>query len=80
MIIVETTKMIQRHTTNFIVCPVCKISNNFLIEVVEQKGDYYYMERCPRVERCGHVEEFRLINGREAKKFVDVPTEDPFAQ
>jgi hypothetical protein len=79
MITTTEVPMIQRHTPNFIVCPVCKISNNFLIEVVEQKGDYYYMERCPR-ERCNHTEEIRLINGREAKKYIDVPAEDPFAQ
>jgi len=72
-------KMATHYTPNFIVCPMCKISNNFIIEVVEQKGDYFYMERCPR-ERCGHVEEFRTMLPREAKKWIDIPSTDPFAQ
>jgi hypothetical protein len=79
MTVTTEVPMIQRHTPNFIICDVCKISNNFLIQVVEQKGTYYYMEKCPR-ERCGHVFEFKEINGREAKRYIDVPAEDPFAQ
>lgn len=71
--------MAPKLTPNFIVCEMCNLSNQFVIKVVEQKGDYYYGEHCPR-ERCGHFSEFRLINGREAKKYIDAPTEDPFAQ
>lgn len=72
-------KMAPKLTPNFIICPVCKISNQFLIKVVEQKGTYYYMEQCVR-ERCGHVEDFREINGRTAKLYIDIPTPDPFEQ
>jgi hypothetical protein len=71
--------MAPKLTPNFIICDICKLSNQFLIQVVEQKGTYYYMEKCPR-ERCNHAIEFKEINGREAKKWIDVPTEDPFAQ
>ena len=69
-------KMNAKHTSNFMNCLLCGQSNQFLIEVVEQKGDYYYMERCPRF-RCNHIEEIRLINGREAKRYLDIPAKDP---
>jgi hypothetical protein len=79
MIATTEVFMAPKLTSNFIICDLCKLSNQFVIEVVEQNGDYYYGEKCPR-ERCGHFLEFRLINGREAKKYIDVPTPDPFAQ
>lgn len=71
--------MAPKLTPNFIVCDICRLSNQFIIQVVEQKGTYYYMERCPR-ERCSHVLEFKEINGRLAKQYIDLPPEDPFVQ
>ena len=71
--------MVSKHTDNFRVCLLCQLSNQFLIEIVESKGDYYYIEKCPR-SRCNHVDEIRLMGPREAKRYLNTPTDDPSVQ
>ena len=77
MNILEEIQVSKKYTDGTIKCFLCEYPNNFLIEIIEDKGNYYYMEKCPR-PRCNHVEEFRECAPREAKKYLRVAApEDP---
>ena len=65
-----TVEADMKHTIEFIICSVCKQSNQFEYFVVHQDSQYYLGTKCPR-ERCHHVEEFKAVPYRIASEYLE---------
>lgn len=57
----------KKYTDEFLKCSSCLRGNNFLIDVVRDGDQYYYLTQCPK---CKHFEEVRRITPKEAKHYL----------
>jgi hypothetical protein len=64
----EDTTMVK-HTTEFIICPVCLSSNQFIYVVVHEGSQYYLGTKCSR-ERCKHFDDFKAVPYRIASEYL----------